>query len=144
MNDAMATAVGRFGRAALRVAAAAMVALLVLGMALEADAAKKSPPRAQNNFVEACRDAGGTTKRVGPRVVRCTFADGTTKTCDFNTPRPSCSNAQTHPTSGGTGSLGGGVVGPDPNPDGGSDSGNSGTVDGGTVNDGGVVERQRR
>ncbi len=148
MNNTTVTAVGRSGQAALRAVTAAMVALLVLSMALETAAAKPSSARTQNNFVEACRDGGGTTKRVGSRVVRCTFADGKTKTCDFNTAPPICVNARTRPTGDANGSIGGGndrpidggVVGPDPNPDGGGDSGNSGTVDGGTVNGGGVVD----
>lgn len=144
MNNATATAVGRFGQAALRVVTAAMVALFVLGMALETTEAAKSPASYQQAFVKACRDRGGTTKRVGSRVVQCTLPGGKTVTCDFNTNPPTCTKARTGPKGGAHGPIGGGDVGADPN-GGNVDGGNTGGgVDGGTVDGGntggGVVD----
>jgi hypothetical protein len=72
-----------------------MVALLVLAMALEAAGAQPSPPSYQNGFNQACRSRGGTTKRVGSRVVRCTLPDGSAVTCNFNYDPPVCAWALT-------------------------------------------------
>lgn len=39
----------------------------------------------QNGFVRNCRNAGGTTERVGTRTVKCTLPSGSTVTCNFIT-----------------------------------------------------------
>lgn len=68
----------------------ALAALTVAGGTAEA---KPSPASYQNDFNKACRNHGGTTKRVGSRVVRCTLQDGSTVTCDFNTNPPTCTKS---------------------------------------------------
>ncbi len=81
----------RFGRAAMRLAVAGLMAVLLLGlMATMAEARTVTTTLGQNEFVNACRNGGGTSKRVGSRVVQCTTADGTVVTCDFNTSPASC------------------------------------------------------
>ncbi len=84
----------RFGRMAMRWIAIGLLALLALGATIDAASAKPSPGSYQNAFTNACRDHGGTPKRVGSRIVKCTLGDGTTITCDFNFNPPSCTTVQ--------------------------------------------------
>ena len=106
MNDAvMSDAVGagrlaagqaaRIGWGATRLVAAGLVVLLILGAMLEAVGAERSPGSYQNAFTAACRDHGGTPKRVRTRVVKCTLADGTVIECDFNDNPPACTQKLT-------------------------------------------------
>jgi hypothetical protein len=90
MDTMMAGRSGRLGRVAMRLAASWLVALLMVGLTLAAAGAQPSPPSYQNDFVQACRERYGTTKRVRSRVVRCTLPDGSTVTCDFNYNPPDC------------------------------------------------------
>jgi hypothetical protein len=80
----------RFGLVAARVIAAGLFSLLMLNLMAVAVRAEPSPGSYQNGFTNACRDHGGTPKRVRTRVVKCTLTDGTTITCDFNVNPPSC------------------------------------------------------
>jgi hypothetical protein len=89
----------------------AVAVLFALGMTLEEVDAKKSPGSYQNAFTKACRDRGGTPKRVSSRVVKCTLGDGTVITCDFNVNPPSCTKALT-PGGGGNHAGGGAAVDP--------------------------------
>lgn len=99
----------RFGRVAVRLVGACIVAVLVLGMTLEAAGAQPSPPSYQNAFNQACRAHGGTTKRVRSRVVRCTLPDGSAVTCNFNYDPPVCAWALTA-SEGGVFDPAGGLV----------------------------------
>jgi hypothetical protein len=80
----------RFGLVAARVIAAGLFSLLMLNLMAVAVRAEPSPGSYQNGFTDACRDHGGTPKRVRTRVVKCTLSDGTTITCDFNVNPPDC------------------------------------------------------
>lgn len=69
----------------------------------------------QNGFVAACRSNGGTTKRLGTRIVQCTLPNGYVIVCNFNPhlcvdfpplSAPDIDPAGTH------GELGGGVIDP--------------------------------
>ena len=106
MNDAvMSDTVGagrlaagqaaRIGWGATRLVAAGLVVLLILGAMLEAAGAAPSPGSYQNAFTAACRNHGGTPKRVRTRVVKCTLADGTVIECDFNDNPPACTQKLT-------------------------------------------------
>ena len=82
---------GGMGRTLTRLAVAGLMAVLLLGlMSNIVDARAVTTTLGQNDFVNACRNGGGTSKRVGSRVVQCTTADGTVVTCDFNTSPASC------------------------------------------------------
>jgi hypothetical protein len=82
---------GRSGRTVMRVAVAGLMAVLVLClMSNVADARKVTTTLGQNDFVGACRNGGGTPKRIRTHVVQCTTADGTVVTCDFNTSPATC------------------------------------------------------
>ena len=91
----------RIGQLVMRVVSGGLVVLLVLAATLEGVGAKPSPGSYQNAFTAACRDHGGTPKRVRTRVVKCTLTDGTVITCDFNVDPPSCTKALTQPPLGG-------------------------------------------
>ncbi len=81
----------RFGRAAMRLTVAGLMAVLLLGlMATMAEARTVTTTLGQNEFVNACRNGGGTSQRISSRVVQCTTADGTVVTCDFNTSPATC------------------------------------------------------
>ena len=105
MNDAMATGTptagraSRIGRLATRLVTSWLAVLLVLSATLEVVAAEKSPGSYQNAFTAACRNHGGTPKRVRTRVVKCTLTDGTVITCDFNFNPPECTKPLTQPSS---------------------------------------------
>ena len=77
--------VGFFGRSFVRLTIAALMAVLVLGAISSAASAKPATTSmGQNEFVGKC-GGGGTTKRLGPRVVQCTTGSGEVVICDFNT-----------------------------------------------------------
>jgi hypothetical protein len=80
----------RLGTAFIRAIAIALLAALTLGATVENALAQPSPGSYQNGFTAACRNHGGTPKRVSTRVVKCTLTDGTVITCDFNTDPPTC------------------------------------------------------
>jgi hypothetical protein len=107
--DTMETTAGgrgrRFGSGAARLAAAAALALLVLGATLGAADAQPASHADQNSFVDLCRAGGGTPKRVRTRVVRCTNADGSTMTCDFNVDPPTCTTTPAPLTASGGSTL---------------------------------------
>jgi hypothetical protein len=89
----------------------AVAVLFALGVTMAEVGAEKSPGSYQNAFTAACRNHGGTPKRVGTRVVKCTLGDGTVITCDFNFNPPSCTKALT-PSGGGHNAGGGAAVDP--------------------------------
>jgi hypothetical protein len=95
----------RFGRGTLRIVAAGIVALLVLGATLHAASARTvSISISQHEFVQSCKTGGGTSKSVGIRIVQCTLPSGTVVTCDFNTNTctvPFTQPPDTHPPIGG-------------------------------------------
>ncbi len=107
MKIAMATTLSR--RVWLSRMLLAAVAPVVGARLADPVDAKKSPGSYQNAFTKACRERGGTPKRVRSRVVKCTFADGTVVECDFNHNPPSCTKALTNPP---TKPGGGGAVPP--------------------------------
>lgn len=85
------SAVGSVRRMAARLLIAALTATLMLGaMADLASARTVTTTLGQNDFTRACRDGGGTPKRIRSHVVQCTTADGTVVTCDFNTSPATC------------------------------------------------------
>lgn len=77
-------------RMAMRWIAIALLAFIALGATMDSVGAQPSPGSYQNGFTGACRKHGGTPKRVGSRIVKCTLGDGTTITCDFNVDPPAC------------------------------------------------------
>src|SRR4051812_10612176 len=84
----------RFGRIVVRMMAVALLALVALGSLADGASAQPSPGSYQNGFTAACRNNGGTPKRVGSRIVKCTLGDGSTITCDFNVDPPACTKGQ--------------------------------------------------
>lgn len=101
----------RFGQATMRLMAAALFALIALGTMMgAADARTVSTTLGQNEFVNACRNGGGTPKRVGTHIVQCTTSDGTVVTCDFNTSPASCTIPFTQASGGVLGQVTGGVL----------------------------------
>ena len=64
------------------------VMLIALSFVVEAGAAKPRPysigNASQNGFVAACRENGGTTRRLSTRVVECTLPNGYVIVCNFN------------------------------------------------------------
>lgn len=89
----------------------AVAVLFALGTTLEETEAKKSPGSYQNAFTAACRNHGGTPKRVRSRVVKCTLGDGTVIECDFNVNPPACTQTL-QPADGGHHAGGGAAVDP--------------------------------
>lgn len=82
---------GGLGRTMTRLAVAGLLAALLLGMMSSVvDARKVTTTLGQQDFVNQCRNGGGTPKRIRTHVVQCTTADGTVVTCDFNTSPASC------------------------------------------------------
>jgi hypothetical protein len=118
----------RFGRAALRIAAAAMLVLLVLGATMQAAGAETTTTpitESKDEFIKKCKAAGGTIMEgAGPTAgeVTCTRQDkGTSTTCNFNYwycttgpipgfyPDPNLQTSTTHGTVGGGVATGGGT-----------------------------------
>lgn len=101
---------GFFGRSLVRLAIAALLAVLVIGAISNAASAKPATTTmGQNEFVSKCRAGGGTTKRLASRVVQCTTGSGEVVICDFNTSPASCIVPFTPPQSGATVPVTGGV-----------------------------------
>lgn len=74
---------GSLARQLLRALAIALIAMSLLA---EAGAAKPYSigNASQQGFVNACRENGGTTKRLSTRVVECTLPNGYVIVCNFN------------------------------------------------------------
>lgn len=74
----------RFGRSAMRVATAFVMALLVLGAMLHGAAAKPydAGKLSKGAFTDACRSVGGSVSSKG-NVVRCNYPNGTYESCKF-------------------------------------------------------------
>lgn len=65
---------------------ALVFALIALSLLAESGAAKPYSigNASQQGFVNACRENGGTTKRLSTRVVECTLPNGYVIVCNFN------------------------------------------------------------
>lgn len=111
MHRTMGTTIRRLILHTSLLVSLAVAVLFAFGLTMEVVSAKKSPGSYQNAFTAACRNHGGTPKRVGTRVVKCTLGDGTVITCDFNFNPPSCTKALT-PSGGGHNAGGGAAVDP--------------------------------
>jgi hypothetical protein len=75
----------RFGLAALRLAAAALFAVLVLGATIGlAGAATGKISVSQSEYVAICRSTGGTVFE-SPGFVVCKYPDGNLSVCNFDT-----------------------------------------------------------
>ncbi len=94
------------GRGRMRLTAAVFVALLMLGMTMGAGGAYSI---GQHEYVQNCKGAGGTSKSVGTRRVKCTIGNWS-QTCDFNFDPPSCSSSFSVPLSDPHAPAGGGVL----------------------------------
>jgi hypothetical protein len=104
VNDAMATrpraAVrgARIGQAVVRVVVVWLLAVLVVGTAVDVADAKGASHASQNSFVKNCKKLGGTPKRIESRVVECSFpknedgSGGGSMTCDFNQQYYTCTS----------------------------------------------------
>jgi hypothetical protein len=106
------TAVTRFGRLAVRIAAVAMFALVVLGMSARSAGAETFPGNvsvSQNEYVKICRDLGGKTSSVGTRQVKCDMGGGYSSVCNFKTMKCTDTIPFTQPQAGEP-VLGGAVV----------------------------------
>lgn len=123
-------------QAGRRIVLGALLALLVLGGTLdraEATKIKFTSNQTQNQWVDGCREAGGTTKRVSSRNVRCTYKDGTKETCNFNTTPAKCTIILRETPGQTGGGIGGGlgdnpVANPNPGGNTGGDAGGGDVV----------------
>ena len=104
-------------RAALRHLLVGGLTLLVLLGASHFDAAASigNVVISQSAFVQVCKNTGGTPTRVSTSVVRCTYPNGGTSTCNFITKHctddvPITAGGNASPISGGDVPIGGRVV----------------------------------
>ena len=67
------------------VALGVLVAFATLALATTDVGARPKNVGAQNEWVDLCRENGGSPKSTGPRTVTCTFPNGNSMTCNFRT-----------------------------------------------------------
>lgn len=74
------------GRFARQFGRALAIAFIALALVIESGSAKPYSigNASQNGFVAACRENGGTTRRLTTRVVECTLPNGYVIVCNFN------------------------------------------------------------
>ena len=111
----MAT-MGRVRRLALGMLMGLAVAVALLGTgAPDASAQPIKGVKEQGEFVDTCRELGGTPHSVGPRSVKCTYQNGASMSCNFSSggdvnacvtyvPPTGRTTGGGHTTSGGQGS----------------------------------------
>ncbi len=77
----------RFGLAALRFAAAALFAVLVLGATMGTAGAMVTVTVSQSEYVKICKSTGGTVGQLPdyPHVVICRYPNGDYSVCEFVT-----------------------------------------------------------
>ena len=68
----------------LRLLVGSLTVLVLLG-ASRFSAAAAPISISQHAFVQLCKDTGGTPRSVDTYVVKCTYPDGATSTCNFVT-----------------------------------------------------------
>ncbi len=79
----MAT-MGRVRRLALGMLMGLAVAVALLGTgAPDVSAQPIMGVKEQGEFVDTCRELGGTSQSVGPRTVKCKYQNGAAITCNF-------------------------------------------------------------
>jgi hypothetical protein len=143
---ALTETAGNGRRLTRRGAAGLLLAGLILCRGAREGAAepkKTTTAETQNEFVQGCRERGGTPKRERKRVVSCTNGNYK-RTCNFNKKPAECTTARLVPVTpkagGGAATPGGGVGGgpvADPDPD----AGGANPGGGATAPDGGVAEQ---
>lgn len=77
------------GRRALPMITALVLALLMIGLAQSGPVSAKDfkghVSVSQHEYVQICKDTGGSPSRAGSRKVKCDYGDGYSSTCNFKT-----------------------------------------------------------